>query len=207
MTPQKTVDKTQLRRSLLAQRRSLSSQAWQTQSVAICGHLSRWEPFQRARTVLSYFSFRQEPDLLPLYAYPKVWGFPRCVGSALAWHHWSLGEAWAIGSFGIREPHASAPMVDPGEVDLLLVPAVACDRRGYRLGYGGGFYDRLLSHPDWQHVPTVGIVFSFAHVPELPADPWDKPLQAVCSDAGLTAIADRGAMARNCDSGVATQHR
>lgn len=71
----------------------------------------------------------------------------------------------------------------------MLIPAVACDRRGYRLGYGGGFYDRLLSQPDWQTIPTIGIVFHHSYLPQLPADSWDRPLQAVCTDQAFYSIA------------------
>jgi len=71
------------------------------------------------------------------------------------------------------------------QVDLLLVPAVACDRRGYRLGYGGGFYDRLLSQPEWQQKPAIGIIFDFARLPTLPFDPWDQPLTSICTEIDL----------------------
>jgi 5-formyltetrahydrofolate cyclo-ligase len=70
-------------------------------------------------------------------------------------------------------------------VDLLLVPAVACDVHGYRLGYGGGFYDRLLSQPAWIGKPAIAIVFEYARLPTVPRDPWDKPLQGICTETGL----------------------
>jgi 5-formyltetrahydrofolate cyclo-ligase len=62
---------------------------------------------------------------------------------------------------------------------------VACDRQGYRLGYGGGYYDRLLSSPAWSKIPTIGVVFDFAYFPQLPFDNWDKPLQAIVSETHL----------------------
>ena len=89
------------------------------------------------------------------------------------------------GAYGIPEPHPTAPTLEPAQVDLILVPCVACDFRGYRLGYGGGFYDRLLSSGEWASKPTIGIVFEFAYLPQLPIDPWDKMLQSVCTETGL----------------------
>ena len=57
------------------------------------------------------------------------------------------------------EPDARSPLVDPEKVSLILVPCVACDVNGYRLGYGGGFYDRMLGSDRWANKTTIGIVF------------------------------------------------
>lgn len=185
-------EKVQLRRSLLRARQSIPVDQWRHQSDRICHHLSDWPSFQQAQTVLAYFSFRQEPDLSPLFALPKRWGFPRCGDQEITWHQWSPPGAdptaappLPIGAHGIVEPHAEAPKLHSNEVDLILVPAVACDRQGYRLGYGGGYYDRMFSQPAWAGKPTVGILFHEAQLPQLPRDPWDKPLQAMCTEAGL----------------------
>jgi len=90
-----------------------------------------------------------------------------------------------MGAYGIWEPDANAPILEPAEVDLILVPSVACDRHGYRLGYGGGYYDRLLSSSEWASQLTIGIVFEFAFLPQLPSDIWDQPLSGVCTEMGL----------------------
>lgn len=161
---------------------------WQEKSHQLCLHLKASQLFTQARTILAYFSFRQEPDLSSLLATDlrqHTWGFPRCQGTSLIWHTWLSGEATQIGAYGIREPHPDLPLLAAEQVDLILVPAIACDIKGYRLGYGGGFYDRLLSLPEWQSKPTVGLVFESTRLAALPVDPWDKPLQAVCTEAGF----------------------
>lgn len=91
-----------------------------------------------------------------------------------------------MGHYGILEPDPALPQLLAENIDLLLVPAVAIDRGGYRLGYGGGYYDRLRADPCWRQIPTIGIVFDFAYVDSLPIDPWDLPLDAVCTELGLT---------------------
>lgn len=180
-------EKAELRRSLLKTRQSLPIEAWREKSFQLCNQLQASSLFVEAQTVLAYFSFRQEPDLNSLFAISKTWGFPRCVEKRLDWHVWSSQAAFPlqVGAYGIPEPHPDAPTLEPEQVDLILVPAIACDRQGYRLGYGGGFYDRLLSQPAWARKPTVGIVFDFARLPSLPQDSWDQPLQAVCTEAGF----------------------
>ena len=118
-----------------------------------------------------------------LLSVPKVWGLPRCIDNTLAWHVW-MPETLRPNRFGIQEPDSSCPRINAEQVDLILVPCVMCDRRGYRLGYGGGFYDRLLSQPQWQEKSTIGIVFDCAIVDEGLIDSWDQPLRAICTESG-----------------------
>jgi len=181
------VNKKELRRSLLKTRQSLLLETYQHQSLQICEQLKASQLFVDAKLILAYFSTRQEPDLSSLFSLPKTWGFPRCVDAELCWHEWSLNDSLPLqnGAFGILEPSVDAPVIQPDAVDLILVPAVACDRQGYRLGYGGGYYDRLLSRPPWNQKNTVGIVFDFATLTTLPNDPWDQRLQAICTESGF----------------------
>lgn len=180
--------KAKQRSTLLRARQALSDAEWRDKSDRLCAHLQTASLVQQAQTILAYFSVRREPNLSSLFTLPKTWGFPRCIDTSLVWHRWSPDEPLQAGAYGILEPHPELPLLNAREVDLLLVPAVACDRAGYRLGYGGGFYDRLLSSPEWTSKPTIGIVFEFAYLPNLPIDAWDIPLTAVCTETGLYPI-------------------
>lgn len=186
LTPD-TPTKTDLRRRLLKARQSIPAEVWRQKSAHLCAHLLAWEYFRRCRVILAYASFRQEPDLSPLVQHHAAWGLPRCVGKDLHWHRWSVHSPGALqpGAYGILEPDPQSPLVEVSQVDLILVPAVACDGQGYRLGYGAGYYDRLLSQPQWRRIPTIGIVFEYARLPSLPRDVWDRPLHGVCSESGL----------------------
>jgi len=182
------LSKSELRRSLLQARQSIPVEEWRHKSDRICSHLQASPLFAADGTILAYFSFRQEPDLSRIFTDKRhQWGFPRCVGDTLLWHIWTPTEVHLLqkGAYGIPEPYPTTPTLAPSEVDLILVPAVACDYRGYRLGYGGGYYDRLLSSAEWASKPTIGIVFEFAYLPQLPIDPWDQKLHGVCTETGL----------------------
>ena len=187
--------KDSIRYQFLQQRQALPPALWRSQSDRICHHLSHCPAFIAARTVLAYQSCRQEPSLDYLFAagLQQQWGLPRCVGTELLWHGWQPSAPLLTGRYGILEPDPSAPLLVPDRVDLILVPAVAIDRQGYRLGYGGGYYDRLFADPLWQQIPTIAIVFDFAYLATFPLtqlcwsiDPWDIPVDAVCTELSIT---------------------
>ena len=183
-------NKAQLRRQLRQQREALPLELWRSHSRQICQHLCNSHWFQQAHTVLAYLSTRQEPDLSLLWDQDQEqhrWGLPRCVGKTLSWHQWNPQHTDTLqsGAYGILEPHPDLPTLTAAEVDLILVPAVGCDHQGYRLGYGGGYYDRLFSDPAWNTRPAIGIVFDFARFHTLPVDPWDQPLDAVCTETRI----------------------
>lgn len=187
------MNKVTLRKTLLQRRQAMAPEEWQQKSLQICEQLQHLPLFIEAKTVLAYFSIRQEPDLMPLFTTNKVWGFSRCVGKQLIWHHWSPHQAMPLqsGTYGILEPPVEAPLIDTATVDLILLPAIACDSQGYRLGYGGGFYDRLLSAHGWHTKSTIGIIFEHARIDQLPRDAWDRALDGVCTEAGFFATQNR----------------
>jgi 5-formyltetrahydrofolate cyclo-ligase len=174
--------KQQLRQILLTKRQSLSQEQWQEMSKRLCDRLVNLTLFQQAKTILAYSSFRQEPDLSFLFNNYHNWGLPRCVNKSLIWHRWESQSSLHKGAFGILEPAPDSPIINSLDADLIFVPAVAGDERGYRLGYGGGFYDRMFATPEWQNIPTIGIIFDFAYVKELPIEIWDRPLDAICTE-------------------------
>ncbi len=180
------LNKVQLRKNLLQTRAAMPVSEWQEKSSSICTLLVNSGILAKAKTILAYFSFRNEPDLSPLFSdYRVCWGFPRCLRQTMSWHLWQPGDPLNTGAYGISEPDSNAPIIEPNEVDLILVPCVACDYKGYRLGYGGGYYDRMVSQAEWECIPTIGIVFEFAYLPQIPIETWDKPLQNICTENKL----------------------
>ena len=95
--------------------------------------------------------------------------------------------------YGILEPDVPAGSLATAlELDVVLVPLVAFDRRGGRLGMGGGYYDAtfafLASRTCWHEPKLVGVAFSFQEVPHIDSDPWDIPLSAVVTERGAVSI-------------------
>ncbi|MFK8184104.1 MAG: 5-formyltetrahydrofolate cyclo-ligase [Phormidesmis sp.] len=181
-------EKEALRRRLLKARQAIPPRLKQEKSARICQHLLNWEVFATAKLSLAYCSFRGEPQLDTLLQQQgRVWGLPRCEGQALIWHRWFRNTQPPLrpGTYGISEPDATTPLIEPYQVDLILVPCVACDINGYRLGYGGGFYDRMLTRPEWANKLTIGIVFEYARLPQVPREAWDVRLDGICTESGL----------------------
>jgi 5-formyltetrahydrofolate cyclo-ligase len=189
--------KTTIRQQLLSHRQDLSNFSHYQLSQKICQYLDDFLGNHLAadKAILVYYPYRQEPDLSLLLRHSKYqWGLPRCLlppnigqdhDRQLAWHRWQWGEPLVTNRYGLQEPAATLPIIDVAEVEVLIMPAVAIDQRGYRLGYGGGYFDRLLSQPHWQQVITIGVVFDFAYLSVLPIDEWDQPLTAICTESGL----------------------
>lgn len=182
------MNKLELRKKYLKKRKSLTIDVWREKSDLLCQHLRSTEIFHNAKTILAYFSINQEPDLNSLFFLNKNWGFPYCVANQLQWHSWQWGESLEVGQYGIQQPLKTAPLIKVEEIDLILVPAIACDYCGYRLGYGGGYYDRLFCQDQWRSIPKIGIIFDYAYLPQLPRDPWDQKLQGVSTESGFLKV-------------------
>jgi len=180
------MNKPQLRRHFCSLRECLSPQEVATASTALCQRLAAWPVLRKAQTVLTYLAFRNEPDVGLLFGLlPQIrWVVPRIEGQYLALHLYDPTRL-VRHRFGMLEPAADLPVVDHTTLDLVLVPGVAFDLRGYRLGFGGGFYDRLL--------PTtpalrVGVTYDECLADALPCDEHDQRMDWIVTPSELFAI-------------------
>ncbi len=148
----------------------------------------RLPEFHSARTLLLYFPLPQEINLIPVFNYARQRGincaFPRCGEKAGEMEFYITDDLNGLspGKYGIREPLPSARQVTDFHRALIFVPALAFDREGYRLGYGGGYYDRFLAA---HSVPSVGIAYEDFIVDSLPRDKYDCAVDYVVTEKGI----------------------
>lgn len=149
--------------------------------------------YRAAGTVACYRAFGSEPDLAALATDPgKRFVWPRAHPGPAARLTMHLADplddtAWERHRFGQPEPKAGAAEVDPRGIDLILVPGLAFDGRGYRLGYGKGYYDRLLPllRPG---AVVVGVTLEALVVPELPHDEHDFRMSHLVTESGWRTV-------------------
>jgi 5-formyltetrahydrofolate cyclo-ligase len=186
-------DKDTLRRELMARRAGLSAETVRTASedaLSLIRSLAEW---RQAREVLVYWPVRGEVDVRPLVA--ELWQrgcrvlMPRCRPDAYGEMDIACAaceDELVPGPFTLMEPDAGkCPPVDECSPDMALVPGVCFDRRGYRLGFGGGYYDRLLATEGMKRPLILGIGYAFQLVESLPVQPWDMPVDIVCTEEEL----------------------
>jgi 5-formyltetrahydrofolate cyclo-ligase len=173
-------DKTELRRAARQKRRALANDSFALVIAPYAEDLA----LAPGSIVGGYHALAEEADPAQLLARLVELGcavaFPRVTGKdqALEFHHVPDGEVLSPGSFGIPEPLSSWPRAVP---DLLLVPLLAFDAKGHRLGYGGGFYDRTLALLD---VPAIGIAYAGQEISSIPHQPHDRTLDMVLTEQG-----------------------
>jgi 5-formyltetrahydrofolate cyclo-ligase len=154
-------------------------------SSLICAHLETFIRHAQPRVVLSYRAFRDEPQLESLVEHVPSIRFltPRVASTGILTLH-DFSSATVMNRFGILEPPPRTPPVLSSLVDLVLVPGLLFTSSGARLGYGGGFYDRLL--PTLRDdAPRVGVTRDALVVEELPLEDWDVGMTHLCTETGV----------------------
>lgn len=190
-------DKQEIRKRVLALRRSLRAEEVEARSSRVLAGLTESGVLVEKRVVAIYAAADNEVRTRPLFDRLKVQGrtvvLPRVRGRGPELDFYPVSD-WSVlrsSGLGIPEPPGKGePM--PAEVfDLVIVPGVAFDAEGGRLGYGMGCYDRVLGRlrPE---VPRVGIGYDFQLVDRLPVEPHDLPLTLIVVERGVVLPGSRG---------------
>jgi 5-formyltetrahydrofolate cyclo-ligase len=158
-------DKATLRRMLLAERAILNKETRTHWDDAICKGIMTWWQRRPSKTIGVYWPIRGEPDLHLVYRDLALRGVQLALpmvsdkDGPLRFLAWQPGDPLTKDAMGVSIPANTNSIVKP---DVLLIPCVGFNAAGFRLGYGGGFYDRTLSEPNRPF--TIGIAYSFGRV-------------------------------------------
>lgn len=175
------VEKALLRRIMCEQRSALDGISRNEASAKVCAQIMQMPCYRRAKTVMAYAAVRGELGLAPVLhdalERGKVVALPRCAGPGIM-HAYRI-SGWGdleSGTYGLLEPKAECPLVEPAQIDLVLVPGTAFDGAGHRLGQGGGYYDRYLL---LTQAVRVGVCYDFALLERVPRGEHDLSIHAV----------------------------
>lgn len=172
------------RERLLAVRAALPDR--ESRERALRSHVAQWLSHSDTRALAFFWPIRGEPDLREVVAdwladaSHRVAALPVVEGDGLAFHAWTRDAPMRAAEFGIPVPAHGRPV----QPDTLLIPCVGYDGQRYRLGYGGGYYDRTLART----VPwplCVGVAFAGTRIESVEPRPHDMQLDVVISDSGI----------------------
>lgn len=176
--------KSALRKFFKEKRQALSEQKKSEYAESLYKKVISLDAFKNADALLSFFPLENETDVHRInreaLRLGKILAFPKCVKNTREMNFYSVRSLDELekGSFSIFEPKESCPLFIPSDKPkaVCLVPALAYDREGFRIGYGGGYYDRYLSKYD---VYTVGVIYSPFITESLPRDELDIAVDSV----------------------------
>jgi len=181
-----------LRREMRMRRRTVTPFRRQLATRAILRHFRTLPAYLRAQHVALYWPADGEPDVRGLADHARLRGKQLYLpvvthGGAMRFAPWLRSASLRPNRYSIPEPVGGRRRVTASRLDLVIMPLVAFDAHGHRLGMGGGYYDRALAGRR-QRPFLAGAAFSFQQAPHIPAQPWDVPLDVVVTERGRRAI-------------------
>lgn len=180
-------EKAGLRRELIRRRLCLPSEEVDKNSQRISEIMTRLGVFKKANRIALYSPIRNEVRTEPIFKRAVEYGkrvyFPRIEGTILEFHGVDdLGEL-KPGRFGIPEPRPDSEKIRTEDLDIVVVPGVAFDRLGRRLGYGKGYYDRTLKGIDRERL--IGLAYGFQVLDRIPVEAGDIGLGLLIAESGI----------------------
>lgn len=180
------MDKRTLRRQIAAQKSAMTEEEITAASAELARQLFAHPLYRRASAIYGYLSYNQEVRTLPILQQAQADGkrvaVPKVFGARMEFLWLDDLTQVAAGYHGIPEPVADAPVADCADA-LVLMPGLAFDRTGRRVGYGGGFYDRFLAQEPAH--PTLALCYAFQMLDEIETEAHDLPVDVVLCAAGV----------------------
>ena len=174
------MDKKQLRQQIHQLKREMTEEQIQTASEKLGELLAQNPLYKQAKTIYGYLPYNQEVRTTPMLQRAldegKRVAVPKCYGDEMRFIYLEDLNRVEKGYCGIPEPVADGPVADDPTA-LVLMPGMAFNTQGQRIGYGGGFYDKFLAQE--RNHPTLALCYSFQMVDEIPTEEHDKPVDCV----------------------------
>ena len=174
------MDKKQLRRMIRERKRAMTEAEIQSRSEALAQLLYASEAYRNAKTIYGYLPYNQEVRTVPMLEQAlrdgKQVAVPKVFGDEMKFLYLQDLTQVAKGYAGIPEPIADEPVAED-KTALVLMPGLAFDPQGHRIGYGGGFYDKFLSREP--NHPTLALCYEFQMVEHLETEEFDIPVDTV----------------------------
>ena len=174
------MDKTELRRSIRQQKRAMTEAEIVARSAKLGELFAASEAYKNAKTIYGYLPYNQEVRTVPMLERAlkdgKRVAVPKCYGEEMRFIYLDDLTKVEKGYAGIPAPIADEPVADD-ETALVLMPGLAFDPKGHRIGYGGGFYDKFLA-AEPNH-PTLALCYEFQMLPSLETEEHDIPVDCV----------------------------
>ena len=174
------MDKKELRRSIRERKRSMTEEEIVMRSEKLGVLFAQSEAYKNAKTIYGYLPYNQEVRTVPMLEQAlkdgKKVAVPKVYGDEMKFLYLDDLTKVSKGYAGIPEPIADGPVADD-ETALVLMPGLAFDPAGHRIGYGGGFYDKFLA-AEPNH-PTLALCYEFQLLPELDTEEHDIPVDTV----------------------------
>ena len=187
VTSDAALQKKTLRERLRSDRDALSASYRADCARRAMKHLVNWQPWAAATLIGSYLPHESEFDPTLLAQAARDQGAdivcPRVNGKSMSFHLWQANDGAESTIGGVQQPLPAAPMVDTAAIDLFLTPLLGCGQSGMRLGYGGGFYDRLFAQVGGLR---LGVGFALQRVSDWASEAHDQRLDGFLSEEGLT---------------------
>ena len=185
-----SLSKEKLRKYFLEKRNKISLQHANIVSDKISQYSEDISKFYKPSIIAGFYPFRNEINLIPLMKRFISLGNKICLPitpskyQTLTFREWTPEVELVKGKYGILEPNENSKVLEP---DLLLVPLLAYDHFGNRLGYGGGFYDRTLNQliSNKRKTNSIGVAFKFQKCKKLPIGEFDIPLNSILNEDGI----------------------
>lgn len=183
MSVKRAAEKQYWRQSMTQARQALSPQQREQYSRSICQQLRDHPDLREAQTIAAFYPTKDEADILPFLkeAYQdKTIALPRWAKKTTDLNFYKINEWKSLEEreLGILQPTQTQFFVPPSSIEAILVPGLAFDTQGYRIGYGQGMYDRFLTQLPWSTL-RIGICFSFQFIERVPREIYDVPVQEV----------------------------